>query len=233
MLSFSSRRVKVRGEPDIADGDYIELTIADTGSGMPPEVAERAFEPFFTTKEVGKGTGLGLSLVYGIVTDSGGAIDVASEKGRGSRFDIYLPRVESPVVAETPSSTPVHRGNGERVLVVDDEAALVAVTSEALKRIGYEPIGCSDGAAALAAFQAADGAIGAAIVDEVMPELSGTQLAQRLRRQRPDLPIVLVSGYTGPLLVERAAGVGITEILTKPVQSRDMAAALARVLKRA
>ena len=213
-------------------GAYVRLSVEDTGSGMDGTTLERIFEPFFTTKEVGKGTGLGLALVYGIVTDSGGAIDVASEKGRGSRFAIYLPRVESPVVAESPSSTPVHRGNGERVLVVDDEAALLAVTSEALKRIGYEPIGCSDGAAALAAFEAADGRIGAAIVDEVMPELSGTQLARHLRRQQPDLPIVLVSGYTGPLLVERAAGAGITEILTKPVQSRDMAAALARVLGR-
>ena len=214
-------------------GAYVRLSVDDTGSGMDATTLERIFEPFFTTKEVGKGTGLGLALVYGIVTDSGGAIDVASEKGRGSRFDIYLPRVESPVVAESASSAPLHRGNGERVLVVDDEAALVAVTSEALKRIGYEPIGCSDGVAALAAFDAAEGAIGAAIVDEVMPELSGTQLARRLRRTRPDLPIVLVSGYTGPLLVERAAGAGITEILTKPVQSRDMAAALARVLGRA
>ena len=224
---------RVFAHATLRSGSYVCLAVQDDGSGMDEATLARIFEPFFTTKEVGKGTGLGLALVYGIVTDSGGAIDVASAPGRGSRFAIYLPRVGAPAVEEDLAAEPLARGNGERVLVVDDEEALVAVTSEVLKRIGYEPLGCGDGAAALAAFAAADGRIDAAILDEVMPELSGTDLAQRLRSQRPDLPIVLVSGYTGPMLVERALGVGITEILKKPVQSRDMAAALARVLKRA
>ncbi len=214
-------------------GAYVRLTVEDSGTGMAPGTIEHIFEPFFTTKEVGKGTGLGLALVYGIVTDSAGAIEVTSAPGSGSSFQIFLPRVDAPAATGDSANAPIARGNGERVLVVDDEAALVAVTSEALKRIGYEPVGCSGGAAALAAFDAADGAIGAAIVDEVMPELSGTQLAGQLRQRRPGLPIVLVSGYSGPILAERARGVGITEILTKPVQSRDMAAALARALKRA
>jgi CheY-like chemotaxis protein len=193
----------------------------------------RVFEPFFTTKEVGKGTGLGLSLVYGIVVDSGGGIDVASVPGSGSRFAIYLPRVDAPVAAADDPEAPIARGNGERVLVVDDEDALVAVASEVLTRIGYEPVGCADGAAALAAFEAATGRIDAVIADEVMPGLSGTQLARALRTRRPDLPIVLVSGYTGPMLTERALGAGITEVLKKPVQSRELASALARALKHA
>jgi PAS domain S-box-containing protein len=213
-------------------GAYARLTVEDSGSGMDEATLARVFEPFFTTKEVGKGTGLGLALVYGIVTDSAGAIDVASAPGRGSRFSIYLPRVDAPAIEEDATALPIERGNGERVLVVDDEPALVAVTCEVLKRIGYEPIACADGRSALAAFDAADGSIGAAIVDEVMPELSGTQVARRLRDRRPDLPIVLVSGYTGPMLTEQALGVGVTEILKKPVQSRDMAAALARALRR-
>jgi CheY-like chemotaxis protein len=123
----------------------------------------------------------------------------------------------------------VVRGQGERVLVVDDEEALVAVTSEMLKHFGYEPVGCADGAAALAAFDA--GHIDAVIADEVMPGLSGTELARQLRRRRADLPIVLVSGYTGPMLSERALAAGVSEILKKPVQSRDIAAALARLLR--
>jgi len=127
---------------------------------------------------------------------------------------------------------PLARGAGERVLVVDDEEALVAVTSEVLKRIGYEPLGCADGEAALAAFEEVGGRIDAVIADEVMPGLSGTQLARALRRRRADLPVVLVSGYTGPMLSERALAAGVTEILKKPVQSRDLAAALARALKR-
>ncbi|HEX7220624.1 MAG TPA: PAS domain S-box protein [Burkholderiales bacterium] len=212
-------------------GSYARLTVADTGTGMDEATLERIFEPFFTTKEVGKGTGLGLALVYGIVTDSAGAIDVASAPGRGSRFTIYLPRVEAPAAAQDPAAAPVARGSGERVLVVDDEEALVAVTSEVLKHFGYEPVGCSDGDAALAAFD--QGRIDAVIADEVMPGLSGTQLARALRRRRADLPIVLVSGYTGPILSERALAAGVTEILKKPVQSRDIASALARVLRKA
>jgi PAS domain S-box-containing protein len=212
-------------------GHYVRLTVEDTGSGMDEATLARVFEPFFTTKEVGKGTGLGLSLVYGIVTDSGGAIDVTSEPARGSRFAIYLPRVDTPAAIEDPAAGPLPRGRGERVLVVDDEEALVAVTAEVLKHIGYEAVGCADGTAALAAFDA--GGIDAVIADEVMPGITGTQLARALRLRRSELPIVLVSGYTGPMLAERALAVGVTEILRKPVQSRELAGALARVLKRA
>jgi DNA-binding NtrC family response regulator len=139
--------------------------------------------------------------------------------------------VERPAAAEDPAAGPRERGRGERVLVVDDEEGLVAVKSEVLKHIGYEPVGSSDGAAARAAFEA--GGIDAVIADEVMPGISGTQLATELRRKRADLPIVLVCGYTGPMLTERARGAGVTEILKKPVQSRAIASALARVLQRA
>jgi CheY-like chemotaxis protein len=223
---------RVLAHSTLHPGTYARLTVADTGTGMDEATLARIFEPFFTTKEVGKGTGLGLALVYGIVTDSAGAIDVASTPGRGSTFTIYLPRVEAPAaLAEDPAAAPVARGSGERILVVDDEAALVAVTSEVLKHFGYEPVGCSDGDAALAAFEG--GGIDAVIADEVMPGISGTQLARALRRRRADLPIVLVSGYTGPILSERALAAGVTEILKKPVQSRDIASALARVLRKA
>ena len=236
MLRIRLERTEIAAERVLSHstlhpGSYAQLTVEDTGSGMDEATLGRIFEPFFTTKEVGRGTGLGLALVYGIVTDSGGAIDVASAPGRGSSFAIYLPRVDSPAAAEDAAAGPIVRGNGERVLVVDDEEALVAVTSEVLKHIGYEPVGCADGTAALAAF--GNGGIDAVIADEVMPGLSGTQLARALRRRQADLPIVLVSGYTGPMLTERALAVGVTEILKKPVQSRDIAGALARVLKRA
>jgi CheY-like chemotaxis protein len=211
-------------------GPYARLTVEDSGGGMDATTLARLFEPFFTTKEVGKGTGLGLSLVYGIVTDSSGAIDVKSEPGRGSRFVIYLPRVDSPAVAEGENEAPVARGRGERVLVVDDEAALVALTSEVLKRLGYEPVAFSDGAAALAGFEAAPQRFDAVVADEVMPGLTGTDLARKLRAHRADLPIVLVSGYIGPMMSERAVAAGVDEILKKPVQSRELAAALARAL---
>ena len=210
-------------------GPYVRLTVEDTGPGMDEATIARIFEPFFTTKEVGKGTGLGLSLIYGIVTDSGGGIDVTSALGRGSTFTIYLPRVDTAVEVADENQGPVPRGNGERVLVVDDEESLVAVTSEVLLRLGYEPVGFSDSRAALAAFESAPERFDAAITDEVMPGLTGTELAALLRRRRADLPIVLVSGYIGPMLAERAHGAGVTEILKKPVQSREIAEALARV----
>ena len=213
-------------------GNYARLTVEDTGNGMDPATLARVFEPFFTTKEVGKGTGLGLSLVYGIVTDSSGAIDVQSRVGRGSTFSIYLPRVDSPAEAGGEASAPVPRGNGERILLVDDEKALVAVTSEVLKHLGYEPIPFPDGATALAEFEADPGRYDALITDEVMSGLSGTELARSVRRRRADLPIVLVSGYIGPLMTERAATAGVNEILKKPLHSRDIAAALARILPR-
>ncbi|MGH8687787.1 MAG: hybrid sensor histidine kinase/response regulator [Burkholderiales bacterium] len=211
-------------------GSYARLTVEDSGSGMDEATLARMFEPFFTTKEVGKGTGLGLSLVYGIVTDSGGAIDVESRPGRGSRFAIYLPRIDAPAIAAGAATVPAARGNGERILVVDDEQALVAVGAEILKKLGYEAVGCHDGAAALAAFDVQQ--FDAAIVDEVMPGMTGTQLARTLRRRRTDLPVILVSGYTGPMLSERALAAGVTEILKKPVQTREIAAALARALGR-
>ena len=214
-------------------GRYARLMVEDTGAGMEPAVVARVFEPFFTTKEVGKGTGLGLSLVYGIVTDSSGAIDVASTVGQGSRFTIYLPRVDTPGLAEDGEAAPLERGRGERVLVVDDEDALVAMTQEVLRRLGYEPVGCADGVKALAAFQAEPQKYDAVLTDEVMPGLSGTDLARSLRERRADLPIVLVSGYIGPMMTERAAAAGVNEILKKPVQSRELASALARVLRHA
>ena len=213
-------------------GVYACLVVEDSGTGMDAATLARIFEPFFTTKEVGKGTGLGLSLVYGIVTDSGGAIDVTATPGRGSCFAIYLPRVDSPVIAEDTGQGPVVRGQGERILVVDDEEAIVAVTTEVLKNLGYEPVGCADGNAALSAFQAAPERVDAVIADEVMPGLTGTELARALRGPRPGLPVILMSGYTGPIMSERALAAGVTEILKKPLQSRDIAAALARVLRR-
>src|SRR5205823_3177216 len=126
----------------LAPGSYVRLCVEDSGSGMDEQTLARLFEPFFTTKEVGKGTGLGLSLVYGIVTDSGGAIDVASEPGHGSRFTIYLPRVESPLAAASEAAAPVPRGRGECILVVDDEESLLALNAEILKQLGYETVTC-------------------------------------------------------------------------------------------
>jgi PAS domain S-box-containing protein len=211
-------------------GSYATLRVADTGSGMDTTTLARIFEPFFTTKDVGKGTGLGLSLVYGIVTDSSGAIDVSSRVGEGSVFTIYLPRLDGVVAAEEEEKVPAPRGKGQRILVIDDEAPLVAVTTEVLSRLGYEAVGFSSSREALAQVEAAPSRFDAVITDEVMPGLSGTELAERLRALRPNLPVVLVSGYIGPMMTERAHAAGVGRILKKPVQSGETASALADLL---
>jgi PAS domain S-box-containing protein len=216
----------------LAPGRYVRLTVEDNGSGMDEATLSRIFEPFFTTKEIGQGTGLGLALVYAIVTDSGGAIDVKSAPKQGSTFTIYGPLAEVALGAADDTAAAPPRGNGERVLLVDDEASLLAATAEVLMRLGYEPVSFSDGQAALAAFEAAPGRFDVVVADEVMPGLTGTGLASVLHRRRADLPIVLVSGYSGPILTQQALAAGVSELLTKPLQSRQIATTLARVLHR-
>jgi len=214
-------------------GSYVRLAVHDGGCGMDGATLARVFEPFFTTKEVGQGTGLGLSLVYAIVADSGGAIDVKSAPGQGSTFTIYLARTDAALAVAETAASPLPRGEGERVLLVDDEAPLLAVTAEVLSRLGYEAVSFDDSHTALAAFEAEPARYDVVVTDEVMPGLTGTGLARALRRHRPDLPIVLVSGYSGPILTQDALAAGVSELLTKPLKSRDVATTLARVLHRA
>jgi PAS domain S-box-containing protein len=230
--SLEALEERVFAHTTLAPGRYALLKVEDTGRGMDAQTLARLFEPFFTTKEVGKGTGLGLSLVYGIVIDSGGAIEVTSTPGKGSAFTVYLPLVDAPALEADDPRAPVLRGQGERVLVVDDEEALLGVTCESLKRLGYEPSGFADARAALAEFERGPARFDAVLTDEVMPEFSGTQLAAELRGRRADLPIILVSGYIGTMISELAASSGVREILKKPVHAQELASALARALGR-
>jgi predicted ATPase/signal transduction histidine kinase/CheY-like chemotaxis protein len=216
----------------IGVGGYLRLIVEDSGCGMEEATVAHMFEPFFTTKEVGQGTGLGLSLVQAIITDLGGAIDVQSAPQHGSTFTIYLPRSEVRLAtAESGPATPP-RGHGERVLVIDDEAPVLAAATDVLSRLGYEAVSFSDSHAALAEFEAAPERFDVVVSDEVMPGLTGTGLARVLRHRRPDLPIVLVSGYSDAILTQNALAAGVSELLTKPLQSREIATTLARVLHR-
>lgn len=214
----------------LSPGRYVKLVVADTGTGMDGATLARIFEPFFTTKEVGRGTGLGLSLVYGIVADSGGATHVTSELGRGSTFEVFLPRSDVDGVAIEPAQGPIEHGRGEHILLVDDEKPLLIMTAELLSRLGYDPAPFSDPHAALASLEAMPEAYDLVLTDEMMPGLTGTALARAARRARPTLPVILISGYTGPMLNQVALDAGVREVLRKPVQSRELAAALARAL---
>jgi len=213
----------------LGPGRYVQLIVEDSGCGMHEETLARIFEPFFTTKEVGRGTGLGLALVHGMIADAGGAIDVQSTAGEGSTFTIYLPRSELAAAAlEVP--TPLTRGNGERVLLVDDETSVLAATAEMLSRLGYKPLSFSDSRAALAAFKASPKRFDIVLAADTMPGISGTRLASLVHRHRSNVPIVLMSAYSGPMLRQQARAAGANEMLTKPLQSREMASALARIL---
>ena len=210
-------------------GNYVRLSVRDTGVGIAPHVLERIFDPFFTTKGVG-GTGLGLSLVHGIVTELGGGIDVQSAPGVGATFTVYLPRqgrVAAPAIAlETIAS-----GQGETILLVDDEEALVKVGEEMLAMLGYEPVGFHSSAAALETFRASPDRFDAVLSDEAMPHMTGSELAKEIRKLHPDIPIVLMSGYVTPALHTRAQEAGVVEVLAKPLVSRDIARSLAGVLR--
>jgi PAS domain S-box-containing protein len=214
-------------------GSYVRLTVRDTGVGIPPAVLERMFDPFFTTKGVGQGTGLGLSLVHGIVSDLGGAIDVTSKTGEGTTFEIWLPVAGETAMPPLEAARPLPRGNGETVMIVDDERPLVALAEEITAQLGYEPVGFDSSRAALEAFSAQPQRFDAVLTDEAMPDLVGTEFASEIRQLRPAIPIILMSGYGGAQLTNRAAEIGVNEVLRKPLHRRDLAESLARVLESA
>ena len=227
-IKVSERRSLARGT--LSPGPYVRLVVTDTGTGIPPAVFERMFDPFFTTKSVGEGTGLGLSLIHGIVTDLGGAIDVTTKAGAGSRFEIWLPVVGETGKHAIEAVRGLPRGSGETVMIVDDERALVALAEEILAELGYEPVGFDSSSAALQAFAAEPQRFDIILTDEAMPDLIGTELAHELRRLRRTIPIIVMSGHGDAQLAKRAAAVGVNEVLRKPLQTRDLAEALARVL---
>ncbi|MEO8009682.1 MAG: ATP-binding protein, partial [Betaproteobacteria bacterium] len=214
-------------------GRYLRLRVEDTGCGMAPEVTARVFEPFFTTRDSGTGTGLGLALVQGIVTDLGGAIDVVSFPGQGSTFDIYLPRSDAEAIQKADDAALLPRGSGQHVLLVEDEKPLMLLTEEMLAALNYEPAGFTHPQEALEEFRADPERFDAVVLDQLMPGMTGTELARQMRQLRADVPVVLISGYTGPLLTQQALSVGIDHVLTKPLDLRQIAQALSKVLARA
>jgi PAS domain S-box-containing protein len=214
----------------LSPGPHLRLCVSDTGSGIAPQVIERMFDPFFTTKGVGEGTGLGLSVVHGIVADLAGAIAVTTEAGHGTTFEIWLPVSGETGASSDALALELPRGSGAVVMIVDDEPALVRLDEEMLAELGYEPVGFTSSVAALDAFREQPQRFDLIVTDEAMPEITGTELARQIRQLAPAIPIILVSGYGGSQLAERAAAIGINEVLRKPVQRRDLAESMARVL---
>ncbi|MDB6088276.1 MAG: multi-sensor signal transduction multi-kinase [Gammaproteobacteria bacterium] len=228
-VDVGERRLLSHGT--LAAGRYVRLSVSDTGSGIPPAVFERMFDPFFTTKRVGDGTGLGLALVHGIVADVGGLIDVATQVDMGTTFTIWLPGTDKTALLSPSPAGEVPRGNGETVMIVDDEPALVALAEETLAELGYEPVGFDSSVAALQAFCAEPKRFDLVLTDETMPDLTGTELARELRQLRPEISIILMSGYSSTQLTERAQAAGVIDVLRKPLVRRDIAVPVARALQ--
>ncbi|MCW3798028.1 PAS domain-containing protein [Sphingomonas sp. BN140010] len=207
VLSIRTARLTVAGDdPELDDGDYIELSIADTGTGMMPDVIERAFDPFFTTKEVGKGTGLGLSMVYGVARQSGGTARITSAPGDGTTVKLYFPRAAVGVAAADEERSPARRGPppvDASVLVIDDDPDVRGFVAATLEDLGYRVTEARDGEDGLSAY----GKSGAdlVILDFIMPGLTGADVAREIRRQRPSQPILFVSGYSETEAIQKAA----------------------------
>jgi CheY-like chemotaxis protein len=215
----------------LAAGEYVRLEVSDTGVGIDANLGGRIFDPFFTTKGVGVGTGLGLSLVHGIATDLGGGVDMRSEAGQGTTFSVYLPCCgRTSQVAQEQEALP--RGNGEVIMLVDDEEVLVRLGEEMIAQLGYEPVGFTSAADALEALCADPQRFCVVLSDETMPGMTGSQLAERIRATGNDIPIVLMSGYAGATLAARARAVGAMDVLSKPLVSCDIARSLESALRR-
>jgi len=198
-------------------GSYVLLAMTDSGGGMDAGTRSRIFEPFFTTKQRGKGTGLGLATVYGIVKQSNGYISVHSQPQRGTRFEIYLPRVEEPVDASLPQSVPARPVWGsETILLVEDERSIRRPTCEFLQKNGYTVLEAEDGAAAIRVAQGHKGPIHLLLTDLVMPKMNGGELAQRIAEMRPEVKVLYMSGYAENKVVHHEVVNGRAHLLQKP-----------------
>ncbi|HEY5997592.1 MAG TPA: cache domain-containing protein [Candidatus Deferrimicrobiaceae bacterium] len=215
--------------PGISPGPYIRLTVEDTGCGMPPELLEHIFEPFFTTRAKTGGTGMGLSVVHGIVVSLGGTIDVSSEVGNGTAFDVYLPVAgEQETVRTVPETAP--QPGHERILLVDDEEAILSLVGSRFRDLGYKVTACKDGQAAFERFAASPPDFDILVSDMTMPGMTGDRLACEARKVKPGFPVILCSGYTDRMTPEKADELGIDAFIAKPVSFSVLSAAVRTAL---
>jgi signal transduction histidine kinase/ActR/RegA family two-component response regulator len=212
-----------RAHPDARPGSYVRLGVSDSGTGIAPEIRSRIFDPFFTTKEAGKGTGLGLSVVYGIVKNHGGAIEMESEPGRGTAFHVYLPLAAAPAVAEEPPPLETRRGK-ETILLVDDEAIVLEVGKMALERMGYRVLIAHDGLEAIQVYREHQANVSLVLMDVVMPKLGGREAFLELKRLNPQIKVLMATGYNSSnaplneLLTD-----GVCGLIVKPYHIRKLA----------
>ncbi len=215
---------------NLTTGNYAKLTVSDTGHGIDATIIDRIFDPFFTTKGPGEGTGLGLSVVYGIVRDHGGTIDVFSEPGKGTTVTVYFPLIEAEEPAEERRPEAIPEGS-ERILLIDDEAALVELGSTMLISLGYQVTSRTSSIEALEAFRANSHGYDLVITDMTMPNIRGDELARELLKIRPDIPIILCTGFSEMISEEKANKLGIRRLVMKPISKKNLAIAIRDALR--
>ncbi|MFN8652128.1 MAG: PAS domain S-box protein [Gemmatimonadales bacterium] len=219
-----------RANPQLHEGEYALLTVKDNGQGMDATTRARAFEPFFTTKPAGAGTGLGLAMVHGIMKEHDGAVLLSSELGQGTTVRCYFPAImeESATAIATAETLP--RGGGQRILLVDDEPSLARVGERRLHLLGYQVTPAVSARAALAVFLADPQAFDLVITDFTMPEMNGLELAREITRVRPDLPVVMTTGYIDDFAPGAITDAGVSRLVMKPLNMQDLGRAVADVL---
>ncbi|MEW6349020.1 MAG: PAS domain S-box protein [Thermodesulfobacteriota bacterium] len=221
----------VARHPELKPGPYTRIFVNDTGVGMTPETVERIFEPYFTTKAKGEGTGLGLAVVHGIVKDHAGAITVQSEPGIGTTVQVCFPRIETEAIPDTPAPEALPLGS-ERILLVDDEPSVIQMSRQTLERLGYRVTTVSSAEEALAVFRDDPDRVDLVISDMTMPKMTGKALAQELMAIRPDIPIILCTGFSELISEHEAEALGIRALVMKPILRNRIAETVRRVLDR-
>ncbi|MCK5231547.1 MAG: PAS domain S-box protein [Desulfobulbaceae bacterium] len=220
----------IRDEPSLSPGLYVQLTVDDTGSGIDPASLEHIFEPYFTTKEAGKGTGMGLAVIHGIVKNHGGMIRVNSKMGEGTTFHVFFPEILATSEKKaTVTNQSVPTGN-ERILFVDDEQILADLGKQLLGRLGYTVTASTSSIEAIEMFRKQPNQFDLVITDQTMPEMTGADLAQEILAIRPNIPIILCTGYSSILSKEKALALGIRAYVMKPMAKKDIAPLIRKVL---
>jgi CheY-like chemotaxis protein len=213
----------------LSPGPHIRLSVKDTGHGMDRETMEKIFDPFFTTKKMEEGTGMGLAVIHGIIKAHKGAITVQSKVGKGSEFQIFLPRVEASELPKGPETPEVEKGK-ERLLFVDDEEWLVDMWKEILESLGYQMTVTTRPLEALQLFKDNPRNFDLVIADQTMPQMTGLELSQELLALRPELPVILVTGFSQVVTPEKAKAAGIREYIMKPLSISELTNAISQAL---
>ncbi|MBN2256030.1 MAG: response regulator, partial [Deltaproteobacteria bacterium] len=216
-------------QPKMIADSYVRLTVSDTGHGMTPDVLERIFDPFFTTKERSKGTGMGLSVVHGIVESHNGTISVSSEPDKGTTFNVYFPLFSDETEITTNTMQPLPAGN-ERILFVDDEMSIVETGKHVLETLGYDVTTLTNSSEALELFRGEPDKFDLVITDMTMPNMTGDKLAKEMLHIRPDIPIIMCTGYSALINKEQAEAIGIRAYIMKPILKSEIAHAIRTVL---